>query len=128
MSLDLFRVSGGVADDNISYLSDTGSPVGSSGFTFEAPIGSYYSDYSTGITYKKVANAGVAADWLAQATSADIASVLSTVAANAATAAAATAAEATTARAAEATLTSGLAAEVAARTAADTTLTLPKIQ
>lgn len=61
MSLQLFRVEGGISDGNISYLSGTGAPGGDSSYQDAAGIGSYYSDTGMGDTYKKTA-AGAGAD------------------------------------------------------------------
>lgn len=63
MAQDLFRVEQGFADDNVHYISGTGLPSGSSGRTLSAPKGSYYTDISTGIAYRKKGIAGVAGDW-----------------------------------------------------------------
>lgn len=80
MAQSLFQVGLGLSDDNIYYLSGSGAPLGTSGdITFEAPIGSYYSDASSGVTYKKVANNGNAADWVSGATSVDVAALQSEV-------------------------------------------------
>lgn len=61
MSLQLFRVEGGISDGNISYLSGTGVPGGDSSYQDAAGLGSYYSETATGDTYKKTA-AGTGTD------------------------------------------------------------------
>ena len=47
----------------VDYLSGAGAPLGTSGKTDDAPIGSMYSDRSTGAVYKKITNTSSAADW-----------------------------------------------------------------
>ena len=63
MAQDLFRVERGFADDNIEYLSGSGAPLGVSGDTLTAPVGSVYSDTVSGNSFKKTGNLGVAGDW-----------------------------------------------------------------
>lgn len=60
MSLQLFRVDGGISDGKVNYLSGDVEP-GTAGYTAEAPIGSYYSHTLTGDSYKKI-NAGSGTD------------------------------------------------------------------
>lgn len=55
MGLQLFRVDGGISDGNVSYLSGAGAPGADSSFEDAASVGSYYSDTSSGDTYKKTA-------------------------------------------------------------------------
>ncbi len=47
----------------IDYIFDAGAPVGTSGETAAAPIGSLYSNTTTGGIYKKIANTNSAGDW-----------------------------------------------------------------
>ena len=61
MSLQLFRVQGGVSDGNISYLSGATAPGGDASYQDNAGVGSYYSHTGTGHTYKKI-SAGAGAD------------------------------------------------------------------
>jgi hypothetical protein len=47
----------------MDVLFDAGAPAGTAGETFDAPVGSIYTNSTTGGIYKKIANAGAAADW-----------------------------------------------------------------
>lgn len=60
MSLQLFRVDGGISDGKVHYLSGDSEP-GAAGYTAEAPVGSYYSHTTTGDSYKKI-TAGTGTD------------------------------------------------------------------
>ena len=48
MAQDFFRVERGFADENVVYISGNGAPVGTSGDTLAAPVGSHYTDSATG--------------------------------------------------------------------------------
>lgn len=48
----------------VCFLQDAGAPLGTSGPTFDAPIGSvYFRNDGEGQLYRKSANAGLASDW-----------------------------------------------------------------
>jgi hypothetical protein len=61
MPEELFRVGLGFADDKVQYLSGSGLP--DSELTRAAPVGSSYSDITTGKSYKKINNLGDVSDW-----------------------------------------------------------------
>jgi hypothetical protein len=141
MAQDLFRVGLGIADDNIEYLSGAGAPLGTSGSTFNAPIGSHFTNNSNGDVYIKKTNNGTSDDWQMLASGGNLTGISTEV--NAIETAAGLNADgtfkahvgsnyidaATTMFAVDAALdaqlyttTTGLASEVTARTAADTSI------
>jgi hypothetical protein len=54
--------------DFIDYLFGSGAPIGTSGETDDATVGSYYSDTANGDSYKKVTSTSSASDWVKQGT------------------------------------------------------------
>lgn len=48
----------------VDYLIGSGAPLGTSGETDEAPIGSQYNDYTNGKLYQKETNTSSAGDWI----------------------------------------------------------------
>lgn len=61
-STQLFQVEGGYSDGNIHYLSDSGTPGGTT-FTDNAPVGSMYTNTSTGVRHRKVESGSGSDKW-----------------------------------------------------------------
>lgn len=72
MAIRLFEALGGITDGNVSYLSGAGVPGGDGSYQDAALVGSYYTDTTSGATYKKVTAGAGTSNWIRVATTADL--------------------------------------------------------